>query len=67
MNLESQIAALNARLEEMQRDIRAIEADVKCLNATANRWKGAFGTLLGVGALIGWAANWVSNHLSWFK
>jgi len=53
-----------SRLGMVEADLRAVKErqgeiydDVKTLVAMANRWKGAFALLLGIGGIIGWFAD----------
>lgn len=51
---QKRLASVEARLDEQGSDITEIKKDVKSLVGMANRWKGAFFVLLGVGAIVGW-------------
>ena len=50
----SQIATIQTKLNDIKRNVSHLNKDVNNLNATANRWKGAFGVILIFGALAGW-------------
>lgn len=57
MTPEERIAALEARYEGFDQRLDHIDEQIDKLVAWANRWKGGFAVLLGVGALIGWFAD----------
>jgi predicted nuclease with TOPRIM domain len=62
--LEVALARLEERVEALQDDIKELKTDVTRLNATADRWKGAFWLMMGVGGIVGVLANLTIN---WFK
>ena len=51
------IGQLEGRVEMMAEDIAELKADLKVVQATAARWKGAFGLLLMLGAAPGATAD----------
>ena len=53
-HISTQIATIQTMLNEIKRNVSHLNKDVNILNATANRWKGAFGVILIFGALAGW-------------
>lgn len=53
--LHEDIGAMKASVDALQADIVALQQEVATLSAQANRWKGAFVVLLGVGGAFGWA------------
>ena len=62
--LEIALARLEERVEAMQEDMKEMRDSVKDLKATANRWRGAFWLMMGVGGSIGVLSNLASG---WMK
>lgn len=58
------LARLEERVEALQEDIKEIRADVTKLNATADRWKGGFWVMMGLGGVLGVLINF---GIGWFK
>ena len=55
--LEIALARLEERVEAMQEDMKEMRDSVKDLKATANRWRGAFWLMMGLGGSIGVLSN----------
>ena len=62
--LEIALARLEERVEAMQEDMKEMRDSVKDLKATANRWRGAFWLMMGLGGTIGVVSNLASG---WMK
>ena len=62
--LEIDLARLEERVEAMQEDMKEMRDSVKDLKATANRWRGAFWLMMGLGGSIGVLSNLASG---WMK
>ena len=62
--LEVTLARLEERVEAVQEDMKLMKSDISELRATANRWKGAFWVLMGLGGIVGVVVNFA---LSWIK
>ena len=62
--LEVTLARLEERVEALQGDMKLMKSDISELRATANRWKGAFWVLMGLGGIVGVVVNFA---LSWIK
>ena len=62
--LELALARLEERVEAMQEDMKEMRDSVKDLKATANRWRGAFWLMMGLGGSIGVLSNLASG---WMK
>ena len=62
--LEIALARLEERVEAMQEDMKEMRDSVKDLKATANRWRGAFWLMMGLGGSIGVISNLA---LGWMK
>ena len=62
--LEFALARLEERVEAMQEDMKEMRDSVKDLKATANRWRGAFWLMMGLGGSIGVLSNLASG---WMK
>ena len=62
--LEIALARLEERVEAMQEDMKEMRDSVKDLKATANRWRGAFWLMMGLGVSIGVLSNLASG---WMK
>ena len=61
--LEIALARLEERVEAMQEDMKEIRDSVKDLKATANRWRGAFWLMMGLGGTIGVVSNIASGWM----
>lgn len=59
--LEVALARLEERVEALQDDMREMKSDVSELRATANRWKGAFWVMMGLGGAVGVVANFITG------
>ena len=59
--LEIALARLEERVEAMQEDMKEMRDSVKDLKATANRWRGAFWLMMGLGGSIGVLSNLASG------
>ena len=55
--LEVALARLEERVEALQEDIKEMKSDISELRATANRWKGAFWLIMGLGGVAGIITN----------
>ena len=55
--LEVALARLEERVEALQQDMKDMKSDMSELRATANRWKGAFWVMMGLGGAVGVIAN----------
>ena len=62
--LEVALARLEERVEALQDDMKEMKSDMSELRATANRWKGAFWVMMGLGGVVGVIANITTG---WFK
>jgi prophage DNA circulation protein len=62
-NLEAAIARLEERVAHVADEVRHVHEEVSELKATANRWKGAFWVMVGVGGVVGTAANFILGWL----
>ncbi len=62
--LEVTLARLEERVEALQEDMKFMKSDISELRATANRWKGAFWVLMGLGCVVCVVVNFA---LSWIK
>ena len=62
--LEIALARLEERDQAMQEDMKEMRDSVKDLKATANRWRGAFWLMMGLGGSIGVLSNLASG---WMK
>ena len=64
--LEGQVAALVSTTNDMKAKIDSIDARLDTLDRMANRWKGGFAVILGIGAFIGFvtdhALKWLSQR-----
>ena len=61
--LEVALARLEERVEALQDDMKEMKSDVSALRATANRWKGAFWVMMGLGGAVGVIANFATGWL----
>ena len=55
--LEVALARLEERVEALQEDTKEMKSDISELRATANRWKGAFWLIMGLGGVAGIITN----------
>lgn len=62
--LEGQVAALVSTTNDMKAKIDSIDNRLDTLDRMANRWKGGFTVVLGVGALIGYI---IDHVIKWFS
>ena len=61
--LEVALARLEARVEALQEGMKEMKSDMSELRATANRWKGAFWVMMGLGGAVGVIANFATGWL----
>ena len=61
--LEVALARLEERVEALQEDMKEMKSDMSELRATANRWKGAFWVMMGLGGDVGVIANFATGWL----
>ena len=61
--LEVALARLEERGEALQDDMKDMKSDMSELRATANRWKGAFWVMMGLGGVVGVIANITTGWL----
>ena len=61
--LEVALARLEERVEALQDDMKDMKSDMSELRATANRWKGAFWVMMGLGGVVGVLANLATGWL----
>ena len=61
--LEVALARLEERVEALQEDMKEMKSDMSELRATANRWKGAFWVMMGLGGVVGVIANIATGWL----
>jgi len=62
--LEVALARLEERVEALQGDMKEMRSDISELRETANRWKGAFWVIMGLGGVAGIAGNLA---IGWLK
>ncbi|MDE1901285.1 MAG: hypothetical protein KGI37_06560 [Alphaproteobacteria bacterium] len=60
--LEGQVAALVSTTSDMKAKIDSIDVRLDTLDRMANRWKGGFAVILGIGAFIGFV---IDHALKW--
>lgn len=64
--LEGQVSALVSTTNDMKAKIDSIDTRLDTLDRMANRWKGGFTVILGIGALLGYiidhAIKWVQGR-----
>ena len=51
--VEVTLARLEERIKTLSDEVRHVHEEVSDLKAQANRWKGAFWVMLGIGGVIG--------------
>ena len=61
--LEVALARLEERVEALQDDMKDMKSDMSELRATANRSKGAFWVMMGLGGVVGVIANITTGWL----
>ena len=61
--LEVALARLEERVEALQDDMKDMKSDMSELRAPANRWKGAFWVMMGLGGVVGVIANITTGWL----
>ena len=61
--LEVALARLEERDEALQEEMKDMKSDMSELRATANRWKGAFWVMMGLGGVVGVIANITTGWL----
>ena len=61
--LEVALARLEERVEALQDDMKEMKSDMSELRATANRWKGAFWVMMGLGGVVGIISNIATGRL----
>jgi|TARA_Y100000114_G_C11560338_1_gene231487 hypothetical protein len=61
--LEVALARLEERVEALQEDMKEIKSDMCELRATANRWRGAFWVMMGLGGVVGIISNIATGWL----
>ena len=62
--LEVALARLEERVESLQDDMKEMKTNMYELRATANRWKGAFWVMMGLGGGLGVITNFT---IGWMK
>jgi len=62
--VEVTLARLEERLAQVQDEVRHVHKEVSDLKAQANRWKGAFWVMLGVGGVLGSVSHML---IGWIK
>jgi len=62
-NINVAIARLEERVANMHSDMNEMKSDITELRATANRWKGGFWVLMGLGGVLGVLANFLMGWL----
>jgi len=62
--LEVALARLEERVKGLQDDMVEMKTDMSELRATANRWKGAFWVMMGLGGALGVITNFA---IGWIK
>jgi len=62
-SLNVAIARLEERVGNMHSDMNEMKADITELRNTANRWKGGFWVLMGLGGVLGVGVNFLMGWL----
>lgn len=62
--VEVTLARLEERIKTLSDEVRHVHEEVSELKAQANRWKGAFWVMLGLGGVIGTFAHTI---IGWWK
>jgi hypothetical protein len=62
--VEVTLARLEERIGQLQDEVRHVHMEVSDLKAQANRWKGAFWVMIGVGGVLGSISH---MFIGWFR
>lgn len=62
--LEAQVANLTTAIAELKTKVDSIDTRMDTLDRMANRWKGGFTVVLGIGALAGFIIDHVIKWIS---
>lgn len=72
-NLDTQVALLNQRLDQigekigdLETSLSNVQKDIENINNMANRYRGGLLVVLALGGLIGWAVTISDKVLHWF-
>lgn len=64
IEVATELGKIGATLESIDTRLEKVEADLKSVVGTVNRWKGATAILVVVGGLLGWLGNFfIKEHV----
>jgi hypothetical protein len=61
-DLNQDMGSVKAQLEFLNREMKELKNDVRCIRDDFAQVKGGWRTLIGVAALLGAGVSWVGNH-----
>jgi hypothetical protein len=62
-DLNQDMGSVKAQLEFLNREMKELKNDVRCIRDDFSQVKGGWRTLIGVAAILGAGVSWVANHL----
>lgn len=67
IGLQAEIEGLRREIEGHGREIGELRRDVRDMRDVANRWRGGFAVIVGLGAACGWLLTQVDRIRSWLS
>ena len=67
IGLQAEIDALRRAIAGHEREIGELRRDVREMRDVANRWRGGFAVIVGLGAACGWLLTQLDRIRSWLS
>mgnify|MGYP003658759070 CR=1 FL=1 len=61
-DLDQDMGSVKAQLEFLNREMKELKSDVRCIRDDFAQVKGGWRTLIGVAAILGAGISWLGNH-----
>ena len=61
-DLNQDMGSVKAQLEFLNREMKELKKDVRCIRDDFSQVKGGWRTLIGVAAILGAGVSWTANH-----
>lgn len=62
LEIHQDMGSVKAQLEFLNREMKELKSDVRCIRDDFAQVKGGWRTLIGVAAILGAGVSWIANH-----
>lgn len=62
LEIYQDMGGVKVQLEVLNREMKELKSDVRCIRDDFSQVKGGWRTLIGVAAILGAGVSWIANH-----